>query len=88
MPVDRAELYTITGDTVAKASYTGTLEAGADKTKSITIADAGTYGIFIGDKRVLKAGDSSSTAYVYQLITKWKPDPTTGVANPADITIS
>jgi hypothetical protein len=88
MPVDRAELYTITGDTVAKASYTGTLEAGADKTKSVTITGTGTYGVFIGDKRVLKSGDSAENAYVYQLITKWKPDPSTGVANPADIVIS
>jgi hypothetical protein len=88
MPVDRAELYTITGDTVAKASYTGTLEAGADKTKSVTIANTGTYGIFIGDKRVIKSGDDAEHAYVYQLITKWKPNPATGVADPADIVIS
>jgi len=88
MPVDRAELYTLTDSTVAKASYTGTLEAGEDKTKTVTITGAGTYGVFIGDKNVIKEGDTLGNAYIYQLITKWKPNPATGVADPADIVIS
>lgn len=88
MPIDRAELYTLTGSTVAKATYTGSLEAGTDKVKSVTITGTGTYGVFIGDKNVVKTGDTPGTAYIYQLITKWKPNPATGVADPADIVIS
>jgi hypothetical protein len=88
MPIDRAELYTLKDTTVAKATYTGSLEAGTGKTKSVTITGTGTYGIFVGDKNVIKTGDTPGNAYIYQLITKWKPNPATGVADPADIVIS
>jgi hypothetical protein len=86
IPIADAGLYVFDGTNWIDKTPAAGLEAGVDKTVSITLGTAGTYYIFLAYKKVLKPGDTAPKGY--QAITKWMPDYTTGLAKEAKIVIS
>jgi len=84
LPVDRAELavYDAIGDTWEKATYSGSLESGEDKTKTITGLDPGhIYHVYIANKHVNDF--NTSDLIKAACITMWKPNHSTGEADSA-----
>jgi len=87
IPADKAGLYAIKDDgTIIDVTPPTGLEAGKNKTVSVTLTSAGTYYMFLANKSVLKTGDTSPQNY--QAITKWSRDNINGVAKEAKIVIS
>jgi len=87
LPVDRAELvaYRVEADTWEVPSYSGSLEAGENKTKTITVAASGAmYHVYIANKHV--NAFNTSDLYKQAAITKWKPNHSTGQADAAECT--
>ena len=86
LPASDARLYAYNGTAYTDITPTEGLEAGKDKTASVTLDTAGDYTIFIADSATLVEGDTPPQAY--QAITCYSRDIVNGVAKPAEITIS
>lgn len=86
IPLAKAGLFKITGETVTEVVAVGSLLAGEDNVVSSGNLAAGTYYFFIADGTVLKSGDS--WPQIYQGVTKWNPNETTGAADEAKIVVT
>lgn len=86
IPLAKATLIQDKAGTITIILDTGEVESGADKTKLIEDLAAGTYYWYLADDDVLKTGDESPK--IYQGVTKWKPNTTTGVADECKCVVS
>jgi len=86
IPLAKATLLQETDGTFTKIKDKGTLEAGTDKTVTVTGLAAGTYYFWLADDDVLKTGDTSPQAY--QAITKWYHDKVNGVAKECKVVVT
>ena len=81
LPANRAALFMFDGETWTDETPVDGLEAGDDKTVTVTVTSSDTYTFGIAYTDALVDGDSAPQNY--QVVTKWTPDEANGVAKEA-----